>query len=107
MKLDYRFTHVAPFVSNRTSWGYDTASDKNVKLDTQIVLDPEHRDGGWYEIHDIDSGGQRFYVSGVLEVSHETDTTDGRVALMGYDGCFELPEYLIKALEQKGVKIEL
>ncbi len=107
MKLDYRFTHVEPFVSTRTSWGHDTDSARDVKLDTQIVLDPEHRYGGWYEIYDIESGGQRFHVEGVLEVWHEGDTSDGRVALIGYDGCWELPDYLIKALELKGVKIEL
>lgn len=107
MKLDYKFTHVEPFVSNRTSFGYDTDAARNVQLDTQIVLDPELRYGGSYEIYDIDSGGERFHVEGVLEVWHETDTSDGRVALIGYDGCFELPDYLIKALERKGVSIEL
>jgi len=29
------------------------------------------------------------------------------VALVGYDGCFELPDYIIKVLEEKGVIIDL
>ena len=48
------------------------------------------------------------YIEGVLETE---DCSDGdgneRVVLTGYDGCFELPEYIIEALEKKGVIIDL
>ena len=39
-----------------------------------------------------------------LETSHDED---GAVRLTGYDGCFELPEYITKALQDKGVIIDL
>lgn len=107
MKLDYKFTHVEPFVSNRTSFGYDTDAAHDVKLRTQIVIDPELRYGGWYEIYDIDSSGVRFHVSGVLEIFWDTEDNRGDIRLIGYDGCFELPDYIIKALERKGVIIDL
>ena len=40
----------------------------------------------------------------VLETAHDED---GGVRLVGYDGCFELPEYITDALEKKGVEIDL
>jgi hypothetical protein len=80
----------------------------HVEMDTSIEIDPRHQYGGWYETYDVETGGDRFYAAGVLET---LDTSDGEgneaVALVGYDGCFELPEYIIEALEKKGVIIDL
>ena len=80
----------------------------DVEMDTTIGIDPRHHSGGWYESYDVETGGDRFYAGGVLET---LDTSDGdgneAVALVGYDGCFELPEYIIEALEKKGVIIDL
>ena len=108
MKFEHTFKHTLPFVSMRTAYGVDTDSAENVEMDTTIAIDPDHRYGGWYEAYDLETGGERFYVEGVLET---LDTSDGDgnpgVALVGYDGCFELPDYIIKALEEKGVIIDL
>ena len=105
-KLDFKTT--LPFVSMRTAYDVDLDAAKNVEMDTSVCIDPDHRYGGWYETYDVETGGDRFYAEGVLET---LDTSDGdgneAVALVGYDGCFELPEYIIEALEKKGVIIDL
>ena len=74
----------------------------------EIWLDPDTNYGGGYEIWDEATGGNRIYVEGVLETEDSSDG-DGneRVVLTGYDGCYELPEYIIEALEEKGVIIDL
>jgi hypothetical protein len=74
----------------------------------EIWLDPDTNWGGGYEIWDEATGGNRIYVEGVLETEDSSDG-DGNetVVLTGYDGCYELPEYIIEALEAKGVIIDL
>ena len=108
MKFTHSFKHTLPFVSMRTAYDVDVDAAKNVEMDTTIAIDPEHSYGGWYETYDLETGGGRFHAGGVLET---LDTSDGDgntgVALVGYDGCFELPDYIIKALEDKGVIIDL
>jgi len=75
----------------------------------QIWMDPDIGYGGGYEIWDEATGGNRIYVEGVLETERDMDPQGGNevVRLTGYDGCFELPEYIIEALEEKGVIIDL
>ena len=104
MKFKHSFKHTLPFVSMRTAYDVDLDVAKNVEMDTEVAIDPDHRYGGWYETYDLESRGDRFYAEGVLETAHDDD---GSVRLVGYDGCFELPDYIIKALEEKGVIIDL
>ena len=73
-----------------------------MEMHTTIEVDPEH--GGWYETYDEDTGGAQFYAEGDLEIDFESD---GTATLVGYDGCFELPQHIINALKQKGVIIDL
>ena len=76
---------------------YDVDQDRatNVVMDSSVSIDPDHQYGGWYETYDLET----------------EDSSDGEgnkgVVLTGYDGCFELPDYIIKALEDKGVIIDL
>ena len=104
MKFTHSFKHTLPFVSMRTAYDVDLDAEKNVEMDTSVSVDPNHQDGGWYETYDLDTGGDRFYAEGVLEVYWDDN---GDVRLTGYDGCFELPEYITDALEKKGVIIDL
>ncbi len=87
----------------RTAYDVDLDAEKNVEMDTSVSIDPDHQYGGWYETYDLESGGERFYAEGVLEVYFDEDGP----RLTGYDGCFELPEYITDALEAKGVIIDL
>ena len=104
MKFTHSFKHTLPFVSMRTAYDVDLDAAKNVEMDTEVSIDPDHQYGGWYETYDLESGGERFYAEGVLEVYWDDN---GDVRLTGYDGCFELPEYITDALEAKGVIIDL
>ena len=104
MKFTESFKSTLPFVSMRTAYDVDLDAELNVEMDTSIGIDPNHQYGGWYETYDLESGGERFYASGTLEVYWDDN---GDVRLTGYDGCFELPEYIIEALEKKGVIIDL
>ena len=103
-----KFTHSSkttlPHVAMTTAYDTDTDRDVNVVMDSTIGIDPDHQYGGWYETYDLESGGERFYAGGILETAHDED---GSVRLVGYDGCFELPDFIIKALEEKGVIIDL
>ena len=103
MKFTHSFKHTLPFVSMRTAYDVDLDAEKNVEMDTSVSIDPDHQYGGWYETYDLETGGDRFYAEGVLEVYFEEDGP----RLTGYDGCFELPEYITDALESKGVIIDL
>jgi len=107
MKFKLDFKHVVPFVSMQTAYA-DLYKAENVEMDTTIEIDPDHPYGGWYETYDLETGGDRFHAEGVLETEDSSDG-DGneRVVLTGYDGCFDLPDYIIKALEEKGVIIDL
>ena len=103
MKFTHSFKHTLPFVSMRTAYDVDLDAEKNVEMDTSVSIDPDHQYGGWYETYDLETGGDRFYAEGVLEVYFDEDGP----RLTGYDGCFELPEYITDALEKKGVEIDL
>jgi len=87
---------------------FKTHTPRGNAVCAKIWLDPDIGYGGGYEIWDDATGGNRIYVEGVLETEDSSDG-DGneRVVLTGYDGCYELPDYIIKALEEKGVIIDL
>ena len=108
MKFRLDFKTTLPHAAMTTAYDVDTVRATNVEMDTTVEIDPNHSYGGWYETYDLETGGERFYAEGVLETE---DSSDGegneRVVLTGYDGCFELPDYIIKALEEKGVIIDL
>ena len=103
MTFTHSFKHTLPFVSMRTAYDVDIDKAENVEMDTEIAVDALHPQGGWYETYDLETGGDRFYAEGVLEVDFDGD----KATLTGYDGCYELPDYITKALEEKGVIIDL
>ena len=87
---------------------FKTQTPRGSVVCAKIWLDPDIGYGGGYEIWDDATGGNRIYMEGVLETEDSSDG-DGneRVVLTGYDGCYELPDYIINALEEKGVIIDL
>ena len=88
---------------------FKTQTPNNSVVNAQIWMDPDIGYGGGYEIWDEATEGNRIYVEGILETERDMDPQGGNeiVRLTGYDGCFELPEYIIEALEEKGVIIDL
>ena len=103
MTFVHSFKHTLPHVAMTSTLYGDHDRAENVEMDTEVAIDPLHPRGGWYETYDIDTGGDRFYAGGVLEVEFDGD----KPTLIGYDGCFELPDYILNALEEKGVIIDL
>jgi hypothetical protein len=59
--------------------------------------------GGWYEIYDINSGGELFHEEGELDI----DKVDGKWTLTGYDGTFELHSLVVEAVAAQGILIDL
>jgi hypothetical protein len=88
---------------------FKTHTPNNSEVEAEIWMDPDIGYGGGYEIWDTATGGNRIYVEGILETERDMDPQGGNevTRLTGYDGCFELPEYIIEALESKGVIIDL
>ena len=104
MKFKHDFKTTLPYVSMQTAYDVTLCEAENVVMDTTIAVDPNHRYGGWYETYDVETGGDYFYAEGILEIYWDDN---GDVRLTGYDGCFELPEFITDALESKGVIIDL
>ena len=107
MKFTQKFKTTLPHVAMTTAYDVDQDRATNVVMDSSVSIDPDHQYGGWYETYDLETGGERFYAEGILEIYWDTEDNRGDVRLTGYDGCFELPEYIIEALEKKGVIIDL
>ena len=62
-----------------------------------------NKEGGWYEVYDVDTGGDEYYAEGYLEI----EEIDNKPTLTGYDGCYELPEWVAKAVEEQGVVLDI
>ena len=104
MKFKHDFKTTLPYVSMQTAYDVTLCEAENVVMDTTVAVDPNHHYGGWYETYDLETGGEYFHAEGILEIYWDDN---GDVRLTGYDGCFELPEFITDALEEKGVIIDL
>ena len=104
MKFTQSFKTTLPHVAMTTAYDTDSDRDVNVVMDSTIGIDPDHQYGGWYETYDLETGGDYFHAEGILEIYWDDN---GDVRLTGYDGCFDLPEFITDALEAKGVIIDL
>ena len=71
--------------------------EDSVKLQVTVGIKNEH--SGWFEIYDIETGGEDWYAEGCLDF-------DG-MDLVGYDGCFSLPDVVIDKLKSLGYKDNL
>ena len=104
MKFKHDFKTTLPYVSMQTAYDVTLCEAEDVVMDTTIAVDPNHTYGGWYETYDLETGGDYFHAEGILEIYWDDN---GDVRLTGYDGCFDLPEFITDALEAKGVIIDL
>lgn len=81
----------------QTSYGI-IDSETNVKLDVTIGIQDDG-ESGWFEIYDQKTGGEKWYAEGGLWFNGKK--------LIEYDGVFELPEFIIKKLEEWGYEDHL
>lgn len=65
-------------------------TQKDVELDVTIGIG----DHSYFELYDLETGGEEWYAEGSLEID------DKRV--LGYDGVFELPTFIIDKLNELG-----
>tara|TARA_R110000803_G_scaffold172017_3_gene234922 strand:- start:35 stop:265 length:231 start_codon:yes stop_codon:yes gene_type:complete len=68
-------------------------SEDSVELDVTVGLN-DNGESGWFEFYDEVSGGEDWYAEGGLEF-------DGK-ELVGYDGVFELSDFIINKLIELG-----
>ena len=78
-------------LSMENSFGTVKKED-NIKLNVSVGINSE--DYGWFEIYDIESGGNNWYAEGGLQI-------EGK-AITGYDGVFALPVCVTKRLNELG-----
>jgi hypothetical protein len=71
-------------------------SEANVILEVTVGINSE--DYGWFEIYDIESGGEEWYAEGSLQF-------DG-LELTGYDGVFSLSIPVAEKLREWGYQVD-
>ena len=103
-KLSIKWKETLPYVSMQTAYDSVLQESENVVMCVEICIDPDHAYGGWYETYDEETGGD-YHAEGALEVTWDAET--GQPWLNGYDGCFELPDYIVAKLVENGVKDNL
>jgi len=101
--LAIKWKETLPVVRMQTAYDTVLREDKDVVMSVEICIDPNHTYGGWYETYDEETGGD-YHAEGVLEVTWDAQ---GQASLDGYDGCFELPDYIVNKLVENGVKDNL
>lgn len=67
-------------------------AENNITLNVTIGINNDNY--GWFEIYDIESGGDEWYAEGGLWIEDKTIT--------GYDGVFALPLCIIDKLKELG-----
>ena len=72
-----------------------------VKSETDVVLEVtvgiNSEDYGWFEIYDVESGGEEWYAEGSLQIEDN--------AVTGYDGVFSLPTAVTDKLKEWGYDV--
>jgi hypothetical protein len=72
---------------------------QEMDVELEVTVGIHDHESGYFEIYDIETGGEDWYAEGCLEF-------DG-MDLVGYDGCFSLPDVVINKLKELGYKDEL
>ena len=71
--------------------------ERDVELDVTVGI--HDNTSGYYEIYDTKTSGEDWYAEGCLEFD--------QMDLVGYDGCFSLPNVVIDKLKELGYKDKL
>lgn len=100
--MSYNYNHKETFTvkssaSMETSYGLlDREDDVELEITVGVSDEDEY---GFFEIYDLETGGDRFYGEGGLWFDD--------IALHEYDGVFELSQHVITKLEQWGYDCSL
>jgi hypothetical protein len=75
---------------------FGTIKEQN-DIELQVTIGINSDDYGWFEIYDVETGGDEWYAEGGLELEG--------MAVMGYDGVFALPRCIIEKLREMGYDV--
>jgi hypothetical protein len=78
-------------LSLENSFGTIKAED-NITLEVTVGINSD--DYGWFELYDIESGGEDWYAEGSLQIENK--------AITGYDGVFSLSPVITEKLKEWG-----
>jgi hypothetical protein len=93
--MEHKFT-AKENLSLENSYG-TLAQQNDVKLNVTVGIDDLKGQRGWYELYDIETGGEEWYAEGGLWF-------EGNV-LTGYDGMFSLPQFILDKLKELGYDV--
>jgi hypothetical protein len=100
-KINVTFPTVCPTIAMSTVYG-DVRRHYNVEMHTSIGINSDG--SGWYETYDSATGGDMFYAEGVLHIG---DYDSDIPKVIDYDGCFELPDYIVNYLKDElGIEMD-
>ena len=77
----------------RTETSFSASPWENVEMELSVNVNTDDS-YGWFELYDVEHGGERYYAEGGLWFDCKT--------LTDYDGIFELPEKIIEILKEWG-----
>lgn len=81
-------------LSLENSFGTIKAED-NITLEVTVGINS--KDYGWFELYDVETGGDEWYAEGSLQIEDN--------AVTGYDGVFALPTVIIDKLREWGYDV--
>lgn len=87
---------VTQSLSLDTSYG-SIKQEEDVVIDVTVGINDD--ENGWFELYDVETGGDEWYAEGSIEF-------DG-MDIVGYDGVFELPDFIVNKLVELGYNDEL
>jgi hypothetical protein len=86
---------VTAYVTKSTSYGIIDKQD-GVELDVTLEMDFDEQ-YGWFEISDVETGGDDWYASGGIWVKGNK--------VVDYDGVFSLSDFIIDKLKEWGYDV--
>jgi len=72
---------------------FGTLKEEN-DITLEVTVGIKSEDYGWFELYDLESGGEEWYAEGSLQIENK--------AIVGYDGVFSLPQVVTNKLKEWG-----
>jgi hypothetical protein len=83
-----------PMVRENSYGIVDTENNVELEITLGIKIDDNGESFSWFELYDLETGGDAWYAEGNIEIEGDEVT--------GYDGCFELSSFIVNKLKEWG-----